>query len=131
MVYFILSHRPKNWEKPKSQFAITPDEYEQLLMERWPSAKIYRPPPDSPYVLRWEIVEGNRPAVVGGIQKDLQTVSVEPTDRVALAGFVIWHRTVIASDNELHLVSEGMWESLELIESTTEEEIFRFSGLTA
>jgi len=131
MVYFILPHRPKSWEKAKSQFSIAPDEYEHQLMEQWPTAKAYRPPPDSPYLLRWEILEGGRPAVVGGIQKDLQTVSVEPSDREALAHFVIWHRTIIASEQELHLVSEGMWESLELVESTTEEEIFRFTGLTA
>ena len=131
MVYFIIPYRPEAWQSARSDIAVEPREYEQSLMAEWSEAESYLPSDDSAYVLRWKILEDGETILFGGLQADLQTVSIEPANRYALTRFAIWHRTVIPSDQELYLTWEGVQESLEITGETTAEEIVSFTGLVA
>ena len=127
--FFILPYEPSQWETVKSDLSIDPKQYHELLQKQWPYAKIYVPPSDSTYVLRWELNRESEPGSSGGLQRDQQVVSIVPISRSSLLEFILWHRGIIPEEFPLFLSWEVSRESMEITSDITEKNITAFAGL--
>ncbi|HLC05912.1 MAG TPA: hypothetical protein VJK02_22990 [Anaerolineales bacterium] len=129
--FFVIPYRPEEWEHAKSDLRILPDTYGESLRNRWPDIRVYLPPDDSPYALRWETKGRAGEIVEGGLQRDLQTVAITPASKSVLSEFVLWHRNQVPKQYRLFMTRENSTDSLELRAETNEQEIDEFSQLVA
>ena len=123
------SEDPADWEdlRHRSDLSIDPEEYRQLLIERWPSTTFFQRSDISP--LEWEIRveepdQSGAYGTIGMLHGDLQVVSVE----TPFEEFFLWHREIISNEHRLFLFNDSSYESLELTEQTTLREIQEFVG---
>lgn len=126
--FFILPYNPVHWKTAKSDLVIDPEWYRTMMQQKWPEAKIYIPPADSTYLVRWEI-DQNEIYITGGLQSDHQTVSFKPGFKLNLPAFVLWHREIIPEKFQLFLTWEETWESMEIKSDTSEQDILDFTKL--
>lgn len=90
-------------------------EFIESFKQRWKNAEINDVGSET-YLLHWRFEE-KKHSVFGGIQRDLQTVSIENGDILTVASFAVWYRNLIPSKYKLFLFSGAL--GMHIIELTT------------
>ncbi|GIK66974.1 MAG: hypothetical protein BroJett018_47680 [Chloroflexota bacterium] len=77
----------------------------------------------------WEVTADSNWGVSGSFGGHLNQILTMEAG-LGLNEFVAWYRSFVPSEHALYLFQEGEWESLELREGITVEEIANFTGIT-
>ncbi len=92
------------------------------LQQTWRGISVWEVSVGS-YLLRWKAeVRGFR--VLGGLQSNAQTISIDHTDTTVDAEFALWYRRFVPPEHKLFLYSGPRWETpIELFPDTSVEEV--------
>ena len=127
--YFITPYDPILWKDEyslggTSTLVIDFQNFSQAAKLKWPSYESY------PY-FSWSISFDDDSEVSGGFSgQGNQILALDkPVSAIHFNQFVVWYRSYIASEHKLFLFVEGSWDSLELTNETTENEVGQFIGI--
>jgi len=124
--FFIAPYQPTDdsslWEAlaTQSDLHINVAEYRKLLIQRWSAIEFL---PTTAFSLQWGIpVSTSGAHIYGALHTDKQVISID----TPFEEFFLWHRGVIPSKHKLFLFNDSAWNSIELTDHTTAEDIERF-----
>lgn len=104
------------------EIAIDMSQLTESLQDVWESLEIYSPDSGS-YLIRFQGTINNK-TVLGGLQEDKQTITVESSSLLTVAKIALWYRTVFPSEHNLFLYKGTTIDSpIEVIQSLTPNEI--------
>ena len=104
------------------EIAIDVSELAESLQDIWESLEIYSPDSGS-YLIRFQGTINNE-SVLGGLQGDKQTITVETSSLLTIAEIAIWYRTVFPSEHNLFLYKGTTIDTpISVMQSLTPKEI--------
>lgn len=118
--FFITPYRPPHWKTATSDLQIDIGEFETALRKQWNEVEIET---TSTGGLLWRIVENGNVGFFGGLQSNKQIISFSPGNWTTFKDFVLWYRNFIPARYQLYFFNSSSWNSLEITENTTKQEI--------
>jgi hypothetical protein len=107
----------------EENFEVDVDYFMTLLTARWNNAKVsLKTETDAKYLLHFYLDEFAH--LVGGLQDDRRTISIDNGELHAIAEFSIWYKTNFAPSPQLYLFLSSLeYAPVELRDGITTEEV--------
>jgi hypothetical protein len=104
-----------DWKIHKSEFV-------EELRAKWTEIKVNESVPGT-YVLRWE-VELNGRILLGGVQSDYHTLTIDGGAIASIAEFLIWYRELVPKRYPLYLYKGSKFDNpISLSVTTSKDEL--------
>ena len=104
------------------RWVINQAEIVEELKKRWDSIEIKENVSDA-YILRWAVEFDGR-TILGGIQTDYQTLTIDGGAVANIADFLIWYRTLVPEQYPLFLYKGSKFDNpIKLSASTSKDEL--------
>jgi len=102
-------------------WTIDPRELVEKLKHRWHGIKVKE---SEIYALRWSVeVEGYHP-ILGGLQSDCHTVTIDGGPIASVAEFAVWYRSLVPEQYSLFLYKGSTFDRpVKLLRTTSKEEL--------
>jgi len=123
ITFFVIPYKPTEWKTADSDLRINIDEFQEKLVQAWPTAKFELTPENG---LLWSIPEDSSAGFFGGIQSDHQIISFGPGGWKTFKDFILWYRLFIPLEYRLFFFNSSSWNSLEITSIVTREDIDNF-----
>lgn len=124
--FYITPYDPMHWKDENapgvtSTLVVDFQYFSQAARSVWPSYRTYP-------VFSWEITSDNGLELSGGFSGEGNQILGLQRRGSYFNQFAAWYRTYIPSEYRLFLFAEGSWNSLDLTEGVTAEDVGQFTG---
>ena len=110
--FFISPSKPPNLDE-SMEYRIDPAEYAARMRQRWPDSKLLEVKSGG-YILHWELNQGGRLGLSGGLQSNRLVVSFGSSPRTDAIDFAHWHRGFVPAGIILYLFDANLELVVEL-----------------
>jgi hypothetical protein len=123
--WYITPYDPVHWKDEhssgvESELVVNVWDFSQQARAKWPSYQDYP-------IHSWDIIEDGVEISGNFDGKGFQILTLEGTGNL-FNQFVTWYRTYIPAKHKLFLFIEGSWDSLELVDGITDDDVGQFAG---